>query len=54
MSSSSMLKLPVERRNTIWDYALMSDTKALHYDTCTKRLDVSRTGLRLLSTLNVC
>jgi len=49
MSPSSLLELPAELRNKIWDYTLTSDSKTLQYEPRTKRFDVSRIGAGLLA-----
>jgi hypothetical protein len=46
----SLLNLPAELRNEIYDYALTSETGFLQYRTKTKRFDVSCIGAGLLTT----
>ncbi|KAH6638884.1 hypothetical protein C7974DRAFT_122892 [Boeremia exigua] len=48
--SSSLLKLPAELRNKIWNYALMDDTNTLLFNPRTKRFDISSIGAGLLTT----
>lgn len=48
--ASLLLKFPAELRNLIWDFALTSDNYTLHYNTDSKRYNVSNIGAGLLTT----
>ncbi|KAF1847734.1 uncharacterized protein K460DRAFT_333042 [Cucurbitaria berberidis CBS 394.84] len=50
MTESSLLNLPAELRQMIWDHALTSPTGSLTYDTTKNRFDVSSIGAGLLTT----
>lgn len=46
----TLLTLPPEIRNMIWDYALSSDSGTLYYDNRIKRFDVPSIGAGLMTT----
>lgn len=48
--SSPLLCLPAELRNIIYEYALTSPDSNLHFDSESKRFDISQIGAGLLTT----